>query len=135
MSMIKLITRSIFLSTILICCVSIKTHATDIKPSLKITPDRCISLHKGQTCYQKITIHWQSAIQADYCLFQKGIVSPLQCWKASRNGELKIDIQSTKPIDYELRRQGEHSPFATSSLSIHWVYKSTKRQKRGWRLF
>ncbi len=135
MLMIKEIIRSLFLITILVCSTSMKVHATDIKPSLKIIPDRCISLHRGQTCYQKITIHWQSAIKTDYCLFQKGVDSPLKCWKASSYGELKIDFQSDKSIDFELRQKGEHSPVATSSLSIHWVYKSTKKQKRGWRLF
>lgn len=130
-----IIKRSLFLIAILICSVSMKTHAAAIKPSLKITPDRCISLHKDQVCYQEITIRWQSPTKADYCLFQREVDSPLQCWKATSTGELKMDFQSNHSVDFDLRHQGDHSPIATSSVSIHWVYKSSKRQKRGWRLF
>ncbi len=133
--MIKRMTQPLLLITILLCSVSMKIHATNIKPSLEITPDRCISLHKGQVCYQQITIHWQSSTKADYCLFQQEISTPLKCWKTSKSGKIKIDFQSTEPLDFDLRQQDNNTPVATSTVSIHWVYKSTKRQKRGWRLF
>ncbi len=101
---------------------------------LTSTPDRCISLHKGQTCYQKVSLKWQSLIATDYCLFQEGLNTPLKCWSDSTTGELSMDFQSENKLSFILSKMGSQSIEASTSVTVFWVYKS-KRKSRGWRLF
>jgi hypothetical protein len=110
-------------------------QAGDGDNTLKIVPDRCISLHQGQVCYQFTTLSWQMPVISDYCLFQEGIEEPLKCWDTADNGTFKIDFQSSTPVSYQLQEVSSHSVVASSTVTVAWVYKSKKRQRRSWRLF
>ncbi|MEE9423910.1 MAG: DUF3019 domain-containing protein [Methylococcales bacterium] len=120
---------------ILAITLSTQIKANDTMFSLKIVPDRCIGLHQGQVCYQLTTLSWQMPITSDYCLFQEKIASPLKCWNATDSGVLKIDFQSAEPVHYHLYEIGKKNAVTSSTVSVSWVYKSLKRQRRSWRLF
>lgn len=111
------------------------TAADDQISRLKILPDRCISLHQGQVCYQLATVSWQVPMVSNYCLFQDQDSVPLRCWQSANQGELKIDFQSAKPINYHLHEKGHKAAIASSTLDVSWVYQSPKRRTRSWRLF
>jgi hypothetical protein len=118
-----------------ILILSGEIQAGDGDNSLKIVPDRCISLHQGQICYQLTTLSWQMPITSDYCLFQEGVEEPLECWDTADNGTFKIDFQSSTPVIYQLQEVGSNNVLASSTVTVSWVYKSKKRQRRSWRLF
>lgn len=120
---------------IFIISLSPQIQADGEQSALKITPNRCISLHQGQVCYQRATLSWQTLDIADYCLFQAREDKPLKCWTAASSGVFETDFQSTEPVRYYLFKVGEDTPLASSGISVSWVYKSSKRQRRSWRLF
>lgn len=111
-------------------------HAnSETKTFFKGVPDRCISLHKGQTCYQKVILSWESPVTADFCLFRHRADQPLKCWTQVSSGVLELDFQSSTPLTYHLYQTGKKEPIASSTVSVAWVYKTPKRQRGGWRLF
>ena len=120
---------------IFILFLSTQIQAADETSLLKIVPDRCISLHKGQVCYQKITLIWESSVVANYCLFQEAMDELLQCWDNANHGTSEFDFQSHEPLSYRLHRINSNKVVATSIVSVSWVYKSPKRQRKNWRLF
>ncbi len=113
------------------CSTLLAENQTTILTS---TPDRCVSLHKGQTCYQKVSLTWQSTISTDYCLFQEGQESALKCWLNTDTGELIIDFQSAEQLTFILSKMKSRAIAASTSVTVFWVYQ-TKRKNRGWRLF
>ena len=44
------------------------------------TPERCIALHKGQTCYQEVLFRWQTPASGEYCLILTDRQHQLTCW-------------------------------------------------------
>ena len=130
----RLVAKSHLLPAIIVLGISTAQASEDIT-TFTAVPDRCISLHKGQVCYQHTTLRWTSATAANYCLFQQGADQPLQCWENATHGESTLDFQSSIPLTYHLFREGEKAPVASSTVSVAWVYKTPKRPRGGWRLF
>ena len=102
---------------------------------LEVTPERCIALHKGQTCYLEVTFDWQQLQSGYYCLINVTRSKVLQCWKNRSKGQYSFDFQSSKSNDFVLRNKNSNDDLAHAQIVVAWVYKSTKRPKSNWRLF
>lgn len=100
-----------------------------------ITPSRCVALRQGQTCFQDVVFKWQQAHVGNYCVVELSTSEPLKCWKNTSSGELNIDFQSDKTLTYVLRKDEEPTNIASSTITVSWVFKSSKRPKSSWKLF
>ncbi|WP_158224604.1 DUF3019 domain-containing protein [Agaribacterium haliotis] len=102
---------------------------------LDVQPNRCIALHRGQDCYQKLTVSWQTPEVGDYCLQVLDGPGVLQCWQGLRQGQMKLEFADSKAWNFELVEQGKIRSLAEAELELVWVYKRTKKISTGWRLF
>lgn len=102
--------------------------------SIKVSPKRCIALHQGQKCYQKIRLEWIVDRVGDYCLYQNNIEKPLSCWADSNSGKIKINFKSKSNTDFTLT-DNQKNVVAQVTVRVAWVYAKKKKQAGGWRLF
>jgi hypothetical protein len=102
---------------------------------LSVTPERCIALHKGQTCYLEVTFNWQHPDVDDYCLVNATSSRVITCWQQEKKGQFSFDFQSTMSNDFALRSKKSGKVHANAKILVAWVYKSSKRAKSTWRLF
>ena len=102
---------------------------------LKVSPERCVALRQGQTCYQLVTFSWQQAQVGNYCLVELSTNKALQCWQQAQLGVFELDFQSRENKEFALRQQGQDENIATTVVTVAWVYKSSKRPKSNWKLF
>ena|GEM_PF-729794 len=98
-------------------------------------PERCVALHKGQTCYQKINFNWSVDISGDYCLVEYTSNDIIECWKNSKQGSLKYDMQSTTDLLFYLIEEKTRERIASVKLTVAWVYKKNRQRQTTWRLF
>ena len=109
-------------------------QAADNAIVLTATPQRCVSLHKGQTCYQDITFQWQAIESTSVCLINLRTEQQIACWNNANNIKLQYAFASANSQLFALiNASGE--TVATTEISVAWVYKSSKRTKDTWRLF
>ena len=113
-----------------------KAHA-QTNAQLDLSPERCIALNEGQTCYQTVTVTWQSEQAGDYCLMSENTELPLACWKNSREGKAKMEFASSETVTFRLRLTSANliQTVAQSDVIVTWVYSDTKRRRNSWRLF
>lgn len=105
---------------------------------MSLKPERCVALNEGQTCYQTVTVQWQSPVLADYCLFEQNVSEPLVCWQGAKSGKAKVQFQSDTNVTYRLmlgQPPEEMVTSAESEIVVTWVYSKTKKRKNSWRLF
>lgn len=102
---------------------------------LNVTPERCVALRQGQTCYQEVVFKWRSLKSGDYCLFNSKVKKALRCWQRAREGLLGIDFQSAEDTIFILRNKNKAEEFATVTMTVAWVYGNKKRRRSSWRLF
>jgi hypothetical protein len=101
----------------------------------KVSPERCVALRQGQTCYQLVTFSWQYVQEGNYCLVALSTSKVLQCWQQTNVGLFELDFQSSENQEFALRRQGQDENIATALVTVAWVFKSSKRPKSNWKLF
>lgn len=125
----------ILLTVTLLWSLSVSAvQAADNPIVLTATPQRCVSLHKGQTCYQDITIQWQATELTSVCLINLSTKQQIACWDNANNIKLQFAFASANNQLFALiNASGE--TVATTEVSVAWVYKSSKRTKDTWRLF
>jgi hypothetical protein len=120
-----------------LCCVllailvlppCVAADAVDIE--FKVTPDTCVSLQQGRTCYSKITAQWQSAEPLDLCLALENQV--LHCWTQQQQGQHQFEFAAASGSKVLLLQQQQ--PVAQAKIEVNWVHKASKT-KRHWRLF
>jgi hypothetical protein len=106
--------------------------------NMSMTPDRCVAMTEGQTCYQTVTVTWQSTELESYCLYEENQNEPLVCWDKTKTGEAKIAFESAESVTYRLRlksRPEAKKLIAEHNVLVTWVYSKTKRRRNSWRLF
>ncbi|NQY33680.1 MAG: DUF3019 domain-containing protein [Alteromonadaceae bacterium] len=123
------------------CCLMLASSHSLAQPDkpvrgtqLEVTPERCIALRKGQTCYLEVTFKWQQGESSDYCLINVTRNSVLKCWRNRSKGQYSFDFQSSKSNTFVLRSKNSNVDLAQAHIVVAWVYKSTKRSKLSWRL-
>ncbi|MDO8342351.1 MAG: DUF3019 domain-containing protein [Cellvibrio sp.] len=102
--------------------------------SVLLTPVRCVALHQGQVCYQRIQISWSSAQAGDYCIYVDTQAQPLQCWQAQIQGSFSYEFASAQSQQFQLQN-AQQQLLAETTMEVAWVYKSNTRRKTHWRLF
>lgn len=100
--------------------------------TLTLSPEKCVALRQGQTCYVDISLNWKAQEKANYCLFAASQETPLQCWQEAAEGELNMEFSSNENTWFYLKRQ--QAVLAQVELKMAWVYKS-KRSSVTWRVF
>ncbi len=108
---------------------------TDDMSLLISKPQRCIALHQGQVCYQRIEVRWQAPTAADYCLFWAAEVQPLGCWQQQQQGHMIIEFASDGSRTLRLIERHSGALAAETRIEVAWVYKASTRRKTHWRLF
>ncbi len=102
--------------------------------SLLLTPARCVALHQGQVCYQRVQISWSSFAAGNYCLFQEATPQPLYCWQEQTQGTFVYEFASDSSLLLQLKNI-QQQVVAESTMEVAWVYKANTRRKTHWRLF
>lgn len=111
------------------------TTATATEPaSLLLMPARCVALHQGQICYQRVQVSWSSFTVGNYCVYQEGQAQPLQCWQAQTQGTYVFEFAGDASHLLQLKNAQQHI-VAEASMEVAWVYKANTRRKTHWRLF
>ena len=111
-----------------------KMQAEAISASLLLTPARCVALHQGQICYQRVQISWSSSALGNYCVYQQGQTEPLHCWQQQSEATLEIEFAADRSGVMQLKDDDQHV-IAEAILEVAWVYKANTRRKTHWRLF
>jgi hypothetical protein len=102
--------------------------------SLLLTPRRCVALHQGQICYQRVQVSWSSVTSGDYCVYQETQVQPLHCWQGQTQGRFEFEFASDASLLLQLK-DARQEVVGESSMEVAWVYKANTRRKTHWRLF
>lgn len=111
------------------------TAVTEPILALQVTPERCIALHRGQTCYLDVEFKWTLDVVDDYCLINTTTNELLRCWKQQKQGQHIHEFQSSQSNRFSLITRAESIEVGATKIEVAWVYNSTKRAKSGWRLF
>lgn len=107
----------------------------DTPDKLWLKPERCIALHQGQVCYQKITVQWQANKTSNVCLVQDGVVTPLNCWSNALAGTFLWEFEGQKSTKLRLIDSDSHHILVEQLLTVAWVYDANSRRESHWRLF
>lgn len=102
---------------------------------LQLKPNRCVALHQGQVCYQKIQLSWRVPQVSNYCLYQQHTETPLYCWRNVAAGEYQYEFASDTSTQLQLVNIQTKTTVATAALEVAWVYKANTRRKTHWRIF
>lgn len=113
---------------------TINSPATEVA-LLKLKPGRCVALHQGQVCYQRVQLEWRAALAGHYCLYQKSADQPLHCWQNVSAGEYVYAFASDTSVQLQLLDAQTQALIAQAELEVAWVYKANTRRKTQWRLF
>lgn len=108
--------------------------ATAEPASLLLTPARCVALHQGQICYQRVQVSWSSFVAGNYCVYQDEQEQPVHCWQGQTEGTFVFEFASDSSRLLQLKNAQQHV-VAESSMEVAWVYKASTRRKTHWRLF
>jgi len=109
--------------------------ADDQQIEFGVKPDRCIALHQGQTCYQKLKFHWRTPASREYCLFQLSEAEPLVCWVGKQQASFVQEFKSDRSIIYQIRIKNQNRSLSAVKVKVAWVYRSSRKSASGWRLF
>lgn len=102
---------------------------------LKIKPTRCIALHEGQICYQRLNISWQVELADSYCLYQQDNKTPLMCWENVAAGKWSYEFEGTTTQKFMLLRKQDAKQIAEVSIEVAWVYDASSKRESHWRIF
>ena len=129
-----LVIAAILLSPLLCVADDAPTHQAETQASVLLTPVRCVALHQGQMCYQKVQVSWSSAQVGNYCLYVDDQPEPLHCWQAQAQGNYAYEFASAQSQVLQLKNE-QQQLLAQATMEVAWVYKSNTRRKTHWRLF
>lgn len=97
-------------------------------------PDKCVTLREGRDCFATVTLEWHIQQKQHVCLYQSDKNKPIQCWENKINAKIKIEFESNKSLNYQLRKVNTETVLAETVVEVSWVHKQTTRKRR-WRLF
>ncbi len=96
------------------------------------TPEQCVALHPGRTCYATIKLTWQTNTIGNFCVYREK--NPLQCWQDSNQGTMSYIFESDQNITFTLKDQQQKEVIINTEVKVSWVHKATPRTRR-WRIF
>ncbi|MFK8082124.1 MAG: DUF3019 domain-containing protein [Granulosicoccus sp.] len=103
-------------------------------------PNKCISLLKGQTCYQRVQFRWGSddtgTVHKLVCLWREGDSLALTCWEGQFEGLYRYNLEAAETTSFYLVAGREQEPvIARTSVKVSWVYNNRSTRRSRWRLF
>ena len=101
---------------------------------LTISPNQCVAIRQGQTCYADVKLTWQTQNKGSYCLYSTQQKKPLQCWQLANNGNYQKEIVANKNVIFQLRTETTERVLTSATLEMAWVYKKNARS-HAWRMF
>jgi len=110
-------------------------RAEESAVTLSVTPDRCIALQQGQTCYATLNFRWETPNVGEFCLFSQAQSDPIVCWVGSSPLPYRHEFASDENVNYEIRLKKAKEVLARTLVKISWVYKSNTKSTSRWRLF
>lgn len=119
--------KKLLILSALISCANMAFSET----LLTVKPNKCVSLHKGQMCYQKLKFSWQS--DTGVCLYIQNNDAPLHCAEPGV-GQWVYDFESERGQQFELRDR-EGGALAEVTVDVASVYQGQRRATTGWRIF
>ncbi len=114
------------------CVYALAEEETAVLFSVK--PTKCIALHKGQDCYQKLKFSWQTPLTGSYCIHAEAQRDPLVCWQGQSRSSFVYEFVGKQTQRFYLRNDANENLYE-AELVVTWVYTSSKRDSGGWRLF
>lgn len=101
------------------------------------TPDQCVALHKGQTCYQDVVFQWQTPEVGRFCLVFSESQQQLVCWDGRTIQQFQYSFESDSSAAFSLIHSDSNNIRAIAEVKVvvTWVYKAPKQSPSGWRLF
>lgn len=123
--------------TIALCVNASNTFSAEVTAGmlLSVKPDKCIALHKGQTCYQKLVFSWRTPIEGEFCLYKVSNKKPLICWTSKGKNKVTVQFESDKSETYQIRMPNDETVLTEVSVRLATVYRQSKKSYSGWRLF
>lgn len=110
-------------------------YAETVESLLNIKPNRCIALHQGQMCYQKLDIHWRTPALGEFCLYATNTQTPLICWEGNSLQNTSQTFKSDASVIYQIRPIDSKEVLSEQKVKVAWVYKTSRKSASGWRLF
>lgn len=110
-------------------------NATEIQASMSVSPEQCVAMRQGQSCYVSVQLSWKVDVPGNYCLYTTGIPKALNCWENSTTGELNKAFDSKVNLEFSLRRQNEALSLANAVVKMAWVHKKKGQPRKSWRIF
>ncbi|KIO38285.1 DUF3019 domain-containing protein [Shewanella sp. cp20] len=120
---------------LLISVSSMNLQASQTPIELTVSPEQCVALHKGQTCYQNVLFKWQTPDVGRYCLTESKSHQKIICWDGQAMKQYQYDFEGISTTLYSLIRLDSEEPLAEIKVVVTWVYKAPKQSQSGWRLF
>ena len=102
---------------------------------LKAEPNRCITLHQGQVCYQQVTFSWQTPNDGQFCLHSELSQTALTCWQGATQTGYNYTFEASESTYFEIRPKGEDQVLGRIKVQVAAVYKTSTRSHSRWRLF
>lgn len=102
---------------------------------LTLSPKRCIAMHKGQQCFQKVSIDWVTPEQGEFCLSVNKDQSPLLCWQGRESHTLRYTFNGSESLSFQVKDMTSGDIVASSLFEVAWVYRSNRSRSSAWRLF
>lgn len=126
--------KNIFLMMLLVP-LSFVTYASDIKALMNISPEQCVAMSQGQSCYVAVELTWQVDVPGDYCLYSSAQENSLRCWSNVSEGQFTQAFNTKVNLTFHLKQQNATQPLVTSVVKMAWVHKKKGQPRTSWRLF
>ncbi len=130
-------TRNVFYFSILLIASDARSDANEASSQalqLFATPNKCVALREGRTCYADIEMSWQAPLQGNYCLQKVNEKTFIQCWQNRQTGSVSYQFNAKQTVNFQLVDISTGQALYTAPVEVSWVYKN-KQKKRRWRLF
>ncbi len=121
-------------------CLSVSAEQPSIE--LKVKPKQCVSLKRGQSCYTKAVVSWQSEEQGNYCVVWQPELENLggpekqqRCFSGQKQGRFKVSLKIQSKLVFRLVDTDREIALASAELEYFWVYNKSKRPQQSWRLY
>lgn len=128
------ILASVFgLMTMPLLCV--KSLAEPVPIQLQVKPQRCISLHQGQVCYQKLRFSWRTPASGEFCLHNVRKDVAIICWRGEGSTPYEYEFQADESTEFAINYKGRKEALVKVKVQVASVYKTPEKSSSRWRLF
>lgn len=103
--------------------------------TLYVTPRLCVLDKTQEECRVAVNVRWSSIAPQSVCLYQGGVVAPLECWRQARHGELSVNVETGTNVRFELRDLEHQQLVADDTLRVVQEKELRRRRRNPWTFF